>query len=82
MFELTEEAFDLVAVGFAEGLAHFVPISGGARTGLAVAITIGTAYLRTILPFARVNKGLERQFLHAAVAAAARVNTRPRPTTP
>jgi hypothetical protein len=33
--------------------------------GPTVAITIGTAYLRTIMPFARVNKGLERQFLQA-----------------
>ena len=33
--------------------------------GPTVAITIGTAYLRTVVPFARVNKGLERQFLQA-----------------
>jgi hypothetical protein len=32
-------------------------------TGPSVAITIGTAYLRTIIPFARVNSGLEDQFL-------------------
>jgi hypothetical protein len=31
--------------------------------GPSVAITIGTAYLRTAAQFARVNKGLERQFL-------------------
>ena len=33
------------------------------KDGPSVAITIGTAYLRTIVPFARVNKSLERQFL-------------------
>lgn len=33
------------------------------KDGPTVAITIGTAYMRTIVPFARVNKGLERQFL-------------------
>lgn len=32
-------------------------------SGPSVAITIGTAYLRTIVPFARVNSGLEDQFL-------------------
>ena len=34
-----------------------------AATGPSVAITIGTAYLKTIVPFSRVNRGLERQFL-------------------
>jgi hypothetical protein len=34
-----------------------------AGTGPTVAITIGTAYLRTVIPFARVNSGLEDQFL-------------------
>ena len=32
-------------------------------TGPSVAITIGTAYLKTIVPFMRVNSGLEDQFL-------------------
>ena len=32
-------------------------------TGPSVAVTIGTAYLRTIVPFVRVNSGLEDQFL-------------------
>lgn len=34
-----------------------------ADNGPSVAITIGTAYLRTVIPFARVNSGLEDQFL-------------------
>ncbi len=33
------------------------------KDGPTVAITIGTAYLRTAMQFLRVNKGLERQFL-------------------
>lgn len=32
-------------------------------TGPSVAITIGTAYLRSAVPFLRVNSGLENQFL-------------------
>lgn len=32
-------------------------------TGPSIAITIGTAYLRTIIPFTKVNSGLEDQFL-------------------
>ena len=32
-------------------------------TGPSIAITIGTAYLRTVVPFIRVNSGLEDQFL-------------------
>ena len=32
-------------------------------TGPSIAITIGTAYLRTIVPFMRVNSGLEDQLL-------------------
>jgi hypothetical protein len=32
-------------------------------TGPSVAITIGTAYLKTIVPFLRVNDGLEDQFM-------------------
>ena len=35
----------------------------GATDGPSVAITIGTAYLKTIVPFLRVNRGLEDQFL-------------------
>lgn len=31
--------------------------------GPSVAITIGTAYLKTVVPFLRVNRGLEHQFL-------------------
>ena len=37
-----------LAVGFAEGLAHFVPLSGGARTALAVAITIATSWINYV----------------------------------
>ena len=32
-------------------------------TGPSIAITIGTAYLRSAIPFVRVNSGLEDQFL-------------------
>ncbi|MEP6624397.1 MAG: hypothetical protein ABJC79_08135 [Acidimicrobiia bacterium] len=32
-------------------------------TGPSIAITIGTAYLRTVIPLVRVNSGLEDQFL-------------------
>ncbi len=32
-------------------------------TGPSIAITIGTAYLRTVVPLVRVNSGLEDQFL-------------------
>jgi hypothetical protein len=33
------------------------------QDGPTLAITIGTAYLRTVVPFTRVNNGLEDQFL-------------------
>ena len=36
---------------------------GDPGDGPSVAITIGTAYLRTAVPFLRVNSGLEDQFL-------------------
>jgi hypothetical protein len=38
------------------------------KDGPTVAITIGTAYLRTVASFAKVNKGLERQFLQTPAA--------------
>ena len=37
-----------LAVGFAEGLAHFVPISPAARTALAVAITAATSWINYV----------------------------------
>ena len=37
-----------LAVGFAEGLAHFVPISPAARTALAVAITVATSWINYV----------------------------------
>jgi hypothetical protein len=50
------------------------------KDGPTVAITIGTAYLRTVVPFARVNKGLERQFLQTpnAIWGTALINIRQR----
>ncbi|MGI9578106.1 MAG: hypothetical protein ACR2OH_07915 [Microthrixaceae bacterium] len=38
------------------------------ESGPSVAITIGTAYLRTIRPFLKVNAGLEEQFLRSSDA--------------
>lgn len=37
--------------------------AGDTAAGPTVAVTIGTAYLRTLVPFLRVNSGLEDQFL-------------------
>jgi hypothetical protein len=55
------------AVGVWPGLDDDMVQAAGTRspgmTGPSVAITIGTAYLRTVIPFARVNSGLEDQFL-------------------
>ena len=55
------------AVGVWPGLDDDMVQAAGTRsrgmTGPSVAITIGKAYLRTVIPFARVNSGLEDQFL-------------------
>jgi hypothetical protein len=55
------------AAGVWPGLADDMVDAAGAKaktvTGPSVAITIGTAYLKTIVPFVRVNSGLEDQFL-------------------
>lgn len=55
------------AVGVWPGLDDDMVEAAGTKaqgmTGPSVAITIGTAYLRTVIPFARVNNGLEDQFL-------------------
>ncbi len=51
-----------------------------AMTGPSVAFTLGTAYGRTIPQFAKVNKGLERQFLETpgAIWGTAMANLRTR----
>ena len=55
------------AVGVWPGLDHDMVAEAGdaarGMTGPSVAITIGTAYLRTVVPFLKVNSGLEDQFL-------------------
>jgi len=57
------------AVGVWPGLDDDLTAEAGDRsrgyTGPTLAVTIGTAYLRSILPFVRVNNGLEAQFLDA-----------------
>ena len=57
------------AVGVWPGLDGDLAAEAGDRakgyTGPTVAVTIGTAYLRTLLGFVRVNNGLEAQFLDA-----------------
>jgi APA family basic amino acid/polyamine antiporter len=37
-----------LAVGFAEGLAYFLPIGAGGRTALAVAITVATSWINYV----------------------------------
>ena len=55
------------AVGVWPGLDHDMVAEAGdtarGMTGPSIAITIGTAYLRTAVPFLKVNSGLEDQFL-------------------
>jgi len=55
------------AAGVWPGLTYDMVGAAGAKATTAsrpsVAITIGTAYLRTVVPFMRVNRGLEDQFL-------------------
>ncbi|MGI9601003.1 MAG: hypothetical protein ACR2QE_03905 [Acidimicrobiales bacterium] len=55
------------AAGVWPGLDDNMVDAAGAKArdveGPTVAITIGTAYLRTAVPFVRVNSGLEDQFL-------------------
>ena len=55
------------AAGVWPGIPDDMVAEAGAKakdvTGPSVAITIGTAYLKTIVPFVRVNNGLEDQFL-------------------
>lgn len=55
------------AVGVFPGLDDDMVQEAGTKardmTGPSVAFTMGTAYLKTAVPFLRVNNGLERQFL-------------------
>ena len=59
---------DLVrAVGVWPGLEDSMQKEAGSKaataTGPSIAVTIGTAYLKTIVQLVRVNRGLEKQFL-------------------
>lgn len=60
------------AVGIFPGVdADLDEVAGDKATGMtgpSVAMTMGTAYVRTIPKFYRVNKGLERQFLETPTA--------------
>jgi len=55
------------ALGVFPGLTDDMVQAAGSKfrdmTGPSVAFTMGTAYAKTAVPFYRVNKGLERQFL-------------------
>ena len=57
------------AVGVWPGLDDDLVAAAGTRskgyTGPTLAVTIGTAYLKTAIPFLRVNNGLEAQFVDA-----------------
>lgn len=64
-FEMRMELYRAVGVwpGLDAGLIQEAAAAGDEGDGPSVAITIGTAYFRTIVPFLRVNNGLEAQFL-------------------
>jgi hypothetical protein len=64
-WEVRMELFRAVGVwpGVDSDMAEACRGIAAPNNGPTVAITIGTAYLRTVVSFARVNKGLERQFL-------------------
>jgi hypothetical protein len=49
--------------GLDDDMTEIAGDKADALTGPTFAITMGTAYLKTIPSFYRVNKGLERQFL-------------------
>ena len=49
--------------GVDDNLVELAGNKAKGMTGPSVAITIGTAYLRSMVPFMRVNSGLEDQFL-------------------
>ncbi len=57
------------SVGIWPGLTDDMDAEAGDKsrdmTGPSIAVTIGTAYLRTVKPFLQVNNGLEKQFLTA-----------------
>ena len=64
-WEMRMELFRAVGVwpGLDAGPIHEAAARGEEGDGPTVAVTIGTAYLRTVVPFFRVNSGLEEQFL-------------------
>lgn len=55
------------AAGVWPGVSDDMVAAAGAKaataSGPSIAVTIGTAYLRSVVPFLRVNSGLEDQFL-------------------
>ncbi len=64
-WEMRMELYRAVGVwpGLEPAPVHQAAAEGTEGEGPSVAITIGTAYLRTVVPFMRVNSGLEDQFL-------------------
>ncbi len=64
-WEMRMELFRAVGVwpGLDAALIQEAAAEGTEGDGPSVAITIGTAYLRSAVPFIRVNSGLEDQFL-------------------
>lgn len=64
-WEMRMELFRAVGVwpGLEAKPIHEAAAEGSQGDGPTVAVTIGTAYLRTVVPFLRVNNGLEEQFL-------------------
>lgn len=64
-WEMRMELFRAVGVwpGLDAAPIYEAAAEGSQGDGPTVAITIGTAYLRTAVPFLRVNSGLEEQFL-------------------
>ena len=49
--------------GLDDTIAELKPSVATKPSGASIAVTIGTAYLRRVVPFIRVNSGLEDQFL-------------------
>jgi len=69
-WEMRMELFRAVGVwpGLDAAPIQLAAAAGEQGDGPTVAITIGNAYLRTVVPFLRVNNGLEEQFLESSTA--------------